>query len=67
MVANPQMRLTGMEPLRGGVNYFIGNDPRKWKSRVPAHRRIRYYGVYPGIDLVFHEAGANLEFDFILA
>lgn len=28
--ANPAPRITGIEPLPGKSNYFLGNDPAKW-------------------------------------
>ena len=28
---------------------------------------MRYHGVYPGVDLVYHHHGPNLEYDFVVA
>ena len=33
--ANPAPRVVGLEELPGKVNYFIGNDPAKWRTNVP--------------------------------
>lgn len=33
------------------LNYFIGNDPLKWKSKVKKYRDVKYTNLYPGIDL----------------
>ena len=43
-------RTAGLEKLPGISNYFIGNDPAKWRTDVPHYGRIQYEGVYPGID-----------------
>jgi len=56
-----------LEPLPGTSNYFIGNDPAKWHTRVPNFSRVRYRAVYPGIDLVYYGNQRQLEYDFIVA
>jgi len=49
------------------TNYFLGNDPAKWHTNVPNYSRVRYSGVYPGIDLIYYGNQRQLEHDFILA
>jgi hypothetical protein len=56
----------GEERLPGTVNYFIGNDPAKWRRQIPTYSKVRYTNVYEGIDLVYHSSGQNLEYDFEL-
>jgi uncharacterized repeat protein (TIGR01451 family) len=65
--ANPQVSLSAAEPLPGKSNYFIGNDPAKWRTGVPQYARVRYSSVYPGIDLVFYGNQRRLEYDFQVA
>ena len=55
------------EPLSGRINYLLGNDSSKWVRDVPTFGRIRYRGVYPGIDLVYYGSQGRLEHDFIVA
>jgi len=57
----------GEELLPGTANYFIGNDPAKWHTRVPTYAKVRYTGIYPGIDLVYYGDQRQLEFDFVVA
>jgi hypothetical protein len=57
----------GEGALAGVSNYFVGNDPARWRSRVPHFERVRYAGLYPGIDLVYYGAGRELEYDFVVA
>ena len=57
----------GLEKLPGVSNYFIGNDPKKWRTDVPHYARIEYKGVYPGIDLVWYGNQRQLEYDFVVA
>ena len=65
--ANSESRITGSDPLQGKVNYFIGNDPKKWRTDVPTYARVRYAEVYPGVDLVFYGNQRQLEYDFVVA
>src|SRR5437660_4342155 len=37
---NPSV--VGEVPQRGRVNYFIGNDPDKWRRNVPTYNQVRY-------------------------
>jgi hypothetical protein len=60
----------GLEELPGKSNYFLGNDPQRWRSRVPNYAKVRYKGVYPGVDLVYYGNPARagqLEYDFVVA
>jgi hypothetical protein len=56
----------GMEPLPGRVNYFIGNNPRKWRTNIPTYARVCYRDIYPGIDLAYYGQQHRLEYDFIV-
>ncbi|HEX4785292.1 MAG TPA: SBBP repeat-containing protein [Candidatus Sulfotelmatobacter sp.] len=62
--ANANPTLTGSNPLPGKSNYFLGNDPAKWRSRVPQFARVRYENIYPGINLLFYGNQGRLEYDF---
>jgi len=57
----------GLDELPGKSNYFIGNDPSKWRTGVPNFGRVAETGVYPGIDLVYHGNQGQLEYDFDVA
>ncbi|HVI10742.1 MAG TPA: SBBP repeat-containing protein, partial [Candidatus Binatia bacterium] len=50
----------------GVVNYFMGNDPAQWHTRIPTYNRVRYQNVYPGIDLVYYGNNRQLEYDFAI-
>jgi hypothetical protein len=65
--ALPSPKLVGEDPQPGKVNYFIGNDPQQWHTKVPTYGRIRYQNVYPGIDLVYYGHQGKMEFDFVAA
>ena len=65
--ANPAAKVTGLDELAGTSNYFIGNDPAKWRSNVSTYAKVKYAGIYPGIDLVYYGNQRQLEYDFIVA
>ena len=65
--ANPSPQLTGRDELPGKSNYFIGNDPAKWRTNVPNYAKVKYADVYPGIDLVYYGNQRQLEYDFVVA
>src|SRR5713226_7581473 len=65
--ANPAAKVTGVDELAGTSNYFIGNDPAKWRSNVSTYAKVKYEGIYSGIDLVYYGNQRQLEYDFIVA
>jgi photosystem II stability/assembly factor-like uncharacterized protein len=65
--ANPGAQVAGQDEMPGKVNYFLGNDPDKWRLNIPTYRKVRYEEVYPGIDLIFYGNQRDLEFDFAVA
>jgi hypothetical protein len=56
----------GLEELPSTSNYFIGNDPKQWRTNVPSYSKVRFEGVYPGVDLVYYGNQRELEYDFIV-
>ena len=60
-------KVSGVEPLAGKANYLIGNDPSKWHTDVATFARVKYAGVYPGVDLVYYGSQRRLEYDFVIA
>jgi hypothetical protein len=59
-------RVVGLDELPGRSNYFIGNDPKKWRTNVPSYARVKYEGVYPGVDLVYYGNQRQLEYDLVV-
>jgi hypothetical protein len=65
--ANPGPHVFGADQLEGKANYFIGNDPSKWRSNVPTYAQVKYTGVYSGVDLLYYGNQRQLEYDFVVA
>lgn len=59
--------ITGVDELPGKSNYFIGNDPRKWRTDVTNFGKVKYESVYPGVDLIYYGNQRQLEYDFVVA
>jgi len=65
--ANPQSQAAGHDALPGKSNYFIGNDPAKWRTNISTYAKVKYEDVYPGVDLVYYGNQGQLEYDFVVA
>jgi hypothetical protein len=51
----------GSEKGETKVNYFIGNDPAKWKTNLTTYEVVSLGEVYQGIDLRLKAYGKNVE------
>ncbi len=65
--ANTKAQIKGTEKLPGITNYFIGNDPKQWRTNIPNYARVQYEDVFPGIDLTYYGNQRQLEYDFVVA
>jgi hypothetical protein len=61
------IRASGEQLLPGRSNYFMGSDPSKWRRNLETYRKVRYTGVYEGVDLVYYGTQGQLEYDFVVA
>lgn len=71
-----KVRFSGSSSLESGIseldaythhyNYFIGNDPLKWTSGVPAFRTLLKKDLYPGIDLEIKETELGYKYNLII-
>ena len=69
-----RLQLSGARPAAGeafdklpGVSSYFTGAPTDWHTGIPQYGRVRYRGVYPGIDMVYYGANGNLEYDFVVA
>src|SRR5687768_4706538 len=65
--ANPSTAVSGADELAGKSNYFVGKDASKWRAGVETFARVKYAGVYEGVDLVYYGNQGQLEYDFHVA
>ncbi len=59
--------IEGLDPLPATTSYILGSHSEQWRAGVPRFARVRYAGVYPGIDLLFYGNGLQLEYDFVVS
>jgi hypothetical protein len=65
--ASPEASIETRDRLPGDYNYFLGNDPSRWRTHVPGFGSIVHEGLYDGVDLVLRGQGGKLEYDLRLA
>jgi hypothetical protein len=64
--ANANPTLAPGKRLGGVLNYYIGNDPAKWRTNVPMYAGIVYQDLYPGVDLQYDGMEGLLKGTFTL-
>jgi Abnormal spindle-like microcephaly-assoc'd, ASPM-SPD-2-Hydin/Beta-propeller repeat len=65
--ANASASIAGIDEQEGKSNYFIGNNPKQWRTDVSNYAQVRYQNAYPGVDLVYYGNQRQLEYDFVVA
>jgi gliding motility-associated-like protein len=56
----------GRDKQEGYCNYYLGNDPSRWRSRVGTYLTAAYTGLYDGIDLEIYGGSRALKYNFIV-
>lgn len=59
--------VSGLDRLPGKHHYLKGSDPARWHRNIPTYGKVRYHGLYPGIDLVYYGRDRHLEYDLVVA
>ena len=54
--AAPTARLLPAEATADRRNYFLGSDPKHWAQDVRGYHRLRYAGLWPGVDAQVYES-----------
>ena len=63
----PRLAWQGRERLRGETNYFIGNNPRRWRTHVPHFAEADAANASPGVAIVVYGNDEGLEYDLRVA
>jgi hypothetical protein len=58
--------IEGLDANPGTTHYLMGSNAGTWQNDVPSYLRVRFGGVYPGIDLVYYGNQRELEYDFLV-
>ncbi len=65
--ARADVQASGIDEMTSKANYFRGGDAAQHLSDISTFGRVRYAGLYPGIDLVYYGTQGQLEYDLIVA
>src|SRR5262245_7351491 len=65
--SSPDARIVGVQRLPGTVNFFRGQDPKRWRTRLPIYGGIAYRSLYPGVDLELGFEGGQIRGRFVFA
>jgi hypothetical protein len=63
--SNSAAVIEGLDPMAARTDYFIGSR-QNWHTGIANYGRVRYRGVYPGVDVVYYGSANRLEYDFVL-
>ena len=53
--------------MPGQSNYFVGNDPKNWHTRVPHYERAETRDVLPGVGMAVYGSDDGVEYDLVIA
>ena len=56
----------GVDMASGTYNFFLGNDPSRWRSGLRGYRGLEWNGLYPGITLRMAAGEGGFEYDLLL-
>lgn len=65
--SNPSAEVRGWEQLPGIANFFIGNDPTKWRTNIATFEGVWYEEVYDGIDVKYSGQSGQVKRDIYVA
>ena len=64
--ANPQSFVEKVHPSAHYNNYYLGNDPSRWKTGVHEYETVLLKELYPNVDLRIKKYGDNLKYDLLV-
>ena len=64
--ANPQSFTEKTHPSSHYLNYYLGNDPGRWKSGVREYETVTIRELYTNVDLRIQKLGDNLKYDLLV-
>jgi hypothetical protein len=67
IAGNSGFEWKGSDKLRAETNYFVGNDPKKWHTRVPHFARAEASSVSPGVGVAVYGNDEGVEYDLRVA
>ncbi len=65
--ADPNAKRTMLQPSDAHYSYFLGNDPKRWKSGLHRYAQMQVKQIWPGVDLHWKVAEGQLKYEWLLA
>ena len=65
--SRPDVEVSAEGETTHRANFFLGQDPARWRTDIPTSSAIRFNGLYPGIDLKVYGSGRQVEYDWVVA
>ncbi|MCI0585979.1 MAG: hypothetical protein L0323_03950 [Planctomycetes bacterium] len=62
-----KLRLEGEGRREGTHNFFLGDDPTRWRRDLPGYEAVLCGGLYPGVDLRVRKGRGGIEYDLLLS
>lgn len=56
----------GERQLPGRLNFFLGDDPTRWRRDVARYECVRWQQPWPGVDVIGYQQDDHLEYDVAL-
>ena len=63
----PALKVRPGESAAAKANFFIGDDPARWRVNQRLFDEVVYANAWPGVDVIFHGTGAKLKYDLRVA
>jgi len=62
------VKVQGIDKKTAKFSYFKGNNPEKWKRKVPSYEKVEYKNIYRGVDLIFSGLKeGRIEFQWVIS
>ncbi|MEZ4804963.1 MAG: gliding motility-associated C-terminal domain-containing protein [Bacteroidia bacterium] len=64
--SNPDAIYSGLNAYPDYSNYFIGDNPKRWKGKVKSYNKLYVSDIYPNIDFELFQSEKGLKYNFIV-
>ncbi|RYD59351.1 MAG: PKD domain-containing protein [Sphingobacteriales bacterium] len=59
--------VTGNKAQQHYYNYYLGNDPTRWKTGLHPYHAVDYKSIYAGIDMHIASEAGQVKYDFLVS
>jgi hypothetical protein len=66
-VGRSRSQVSAENATAASISYFRGSEDSKWRSNLASYSRIRYSGLWSGIDVVYESQSGSVKSEYILS